>query len=299
MAGGGSAFARPGAARRLEPRLGVSASKPGATLAEQLDLPEGQGLALDDVRPDSAAAKAGMKTHDILLELDGKPVSSNLNEFTKGLAAIPANKAIEAVILRRGRRETLKGLKLPEATQVRAGVRGGANPFDRLNQGAGALGGFGANGFGGGGMFGAPGGGMFGTLGGNFVPGGAGALGGGFAGGAMGPGVAPGFGLNLNGLGVGLGGGQGVMTTTFRTDDHFTSRHQEGNLIITLTGTIDKGKAKVTEIQIQDGMPSNKYESVDKVPVAYRDKVKHLADLVEKDNVRIRIKGFDGDLPHK
>src|SRR5207248_4547037 len=74
-------------------------------------------------------------------------------------------------------------------------------------------------------------------------------------------------------------------TTVFRTADRFTARHQEGSLIITLTGQDNK----VKEIKVQDGRESNTYESVDKVPAAYRDKVKHLAEIVDKGNSRIEI----------
>lgn len=241
-------------------RLGVGVSKPSPTLVEQLDLPKGQGLILDEVAPDSAAAKAGLKPHDILLELDGKPVSTDPAAFVRQLQTIEADKAIEAVVLRRGKRETIKGVKLPEARAGRAGARNEANPLGGLFPGipGAPVGGFG----------GAPGG---------FPAGG--------FGGAPGP-----------GLGIGFGGavGNGVMTTTFRTDDRFTTRHQEGSLIITLSGKVVDGKAKVGDVSVQDGRESHKYESMDKVPEAYRDKAKHLMDLIEKDGVRIEIKRGDG-----
>src|SRR5262245_31063285 len=55
-------------------RLGARLEAPPAALADQLDLPRGQGLLLTEVESDSAAAKAGLKRNDVLLELDGKPV---------------------------------------------------------------------------------------------------------------------------------------------------------------------------------------------------------------------------------
>jgi hypothetical protein len=165
--------------------------------------------------------------------------------------------------MRRGKRETLKGLKLPEArdsgTGVRFGFGGPGMPpmtMPAMPGMAGGIGGAGGIGLGGG------------------------------------RGVGPGFNFNVNPPAFGANGG-GVMTTTFRTDDRFTSRHQEGNLVITVTGKVEDGKAKVGEIQVQDGRESHKYESLENVPEAYRDKAKHLADLVEKDGVRIRVKGAD------
>ena len=80
------------------------------------------------------------------------------------------------------------------------------------------------------------------------------------------------------------------MTTTFRTNDHFTTRHQEGSLVITLTGKVADGKAAVNEISVQDGGESHTYESVDKVPEKYRDKVKNLVEMSEKGSVKVEVK---------
>src|SRR5262249_6572768 len=70
----------------------------------------------------------------------------------------------------------------------------------------------------------------------------------------------------------------GVMTTVFRTGDSFTSRYQEGSLIINLTGTASDGKVRVGEITIQDGRQDHRYRSVQEVPARYRDKVNHLLE---------------------
>jgi len=53
---------------------------------------------------------------------------------------------------------------------------------------------------------------------------------------------------------------------------------------------VTDGKAKTSEIQVQDGNKTEKYESVDKVPEAYRDKVKNLVDMSEKSKVKIDVK---------
>src|SRR5262249_29427217 len=83
--------------------------------------------------------------------------------------------------------------------------------------------------------------------------------------------------------------GSGVMTTVFRTGDRFTARHQEGTLIITLTGSASSGKAKVNEIHVQDGGTSHRYEAVDDVPERYRDKVKNLVELSEKQSAKLDV----------
>ncbi len=98
-----------------EGRLGARVEKPGETLIEQLDLPRGQGLILDSVKADSPAEKVGLKAHDILMEVNGKPVPSDAAEFAKQVQEIKAKTPVDVVVLRRGKKETLKGLTLPEA----------------------------------------------------------------------------------------------------------------------------------------------------------------------------------------
>jgi hypothetical protein len=223
-----------------EGRLGARVERPSATLVELLDLPRDQGVVIDEVTPGSAAEKAGLKAHDVLLEINGKPVPSHPEELIKMLGEIKANTPVDAVVLRKGKRETIKGLSLPEKP---------ARPE--------------------------PGIGFFGPAG-NFpnpvLPplGGAGGF--------------PNVGANA------FAGGNGVMTTTFRSGDRFTTRHQEGSLVITVTGKVADGKTTVGEIRIQDGRESHKYENADKVPEQYRDKVKNLIEMTEKTNVRIEIK---------
>jgi membrane-associated protease RseP (regulator of RpoE activity) len=96
-------------------RLGVEVAKPSPALADQLDLPEGEGLVVRAVKPDSAAAKAGVKEHDILLELNGQPVPDEASKFAKLVAKAEAKKPMKAVVMRKGRKQTLEGLTLPEA----------------------------------------------------------------------------------------------------------------------------------------------------------------------------------------
>ena len=108
--------------------------------------------------------------------------------------------------------------------------------------------------------------------------------------------------LGAVGEGVGLGRGpdrivtnvtttdsKGVFTTLFRNDDRFTARHQEGTLVITLTGKVAKGKAEITEISVEDGAKTHTYDKIDRVPERYRDKVKNLAEMSEGRNAHIEV----------
>ena len=111
-------------------RLGVVLEKPSPAMIDQLDLPKDQGVVLGDVTPDSAATKAGLKPHDILLELGGKPVSNDPNEFRKQVSEIKANTPVDAVILRKGKKESVKGISLPEAKAEQPGLPGFGGGID-------------------------------------------------------------------------------------------------------------------------------------------------------------------------
>lgn len=115
---GGMGGFNPLGQQQHQPRLGARVEKPSAALVDQLDLPRGQGLVLDEVLNDSAAAKAGLKANDILLELNGKPVPSDPAEFTRLLQDVKPDTKVDAVVMRKTRKETIKGLSLPKVPEV-------------------------------------------------------------------------------------------------------------------------------------------------------------------------------------
>jgi hypothetical protein len=96
-------------------RLGVRFQAPDDTLIAQLGLADGNGIVLVEVPESSVAAKVGFMASDILLKLNGKDVSNTLIEFTSALDAIKVDVPFDAVVLRKGKEETIKGIKLPEA----------------------------------------------------------------------------------------------------------------------------------------------------------------------------------------
>ena len=218
--------------QQYQARLGARVEPPSADLIEQLELPKGQGLVVRDVLPDSAAAKAGLKSHDVLLELNGKAVPNRAGDLSRLLADIKPDANVEVVVMRKGKKETIKEIKLPEAKAARPGFPAGNFPQAPA--------------------FPQP------------------------------PAVFP--------QGPFAGAGRSVVTTMTRTSERFTLRHEEGSLIITLTGRNADGKPKIKEIHVQDGGRSEQYDSVDKVPEQYRDKVKNLVEMSEKGSVRIEIK---------
>jgi membrane-associated protease RseP (regulator of RpoE activity) len=101
---------------------GMTLKKTPSVLQEQLGLAKDKGLVVSGVDADSAAQKAGLKTNDVLLKIDGKDVPNDLQGLTKLAKDWKADAAVDAVVLRKGKEETLKAVKLPA-------IAAGANPF--------------------------------------------------------------------------------------------------------------------------------------------------------------------------
>lgn len=205
---------------RQETRLGAAVSKPSETVVEQLNLPRGQGLVLDRVEENSAAGKAGLKAHDILLELAGKPVSNNPAELVQQLQGIKADQAIEAVVLRKGAKETVKNLLLPEAKPAQPALPGIRFP--------------------------------------NVFP-------------------------NIPAL-PGVGNNTSMVVT--RTGDNFTTQYSENDVKMTLLGTVADG-GTLTEATIEKDGTATKYDSLEKVPEAFRTRVKELVEMSATGRVRV------------
>ncbi len=96
-----------------EERLGISASTPQQALANQLGLKKDVGVVIDRVAADSAAEKAGLKKYDVLIKLDGNAVASGYGAFRKQLTLLKSETPVEAVVIRNGKEETIKGLTMP------------------------------------------------------------------------------------------------------------------------------------------------------------------------------------------
>ena len=103
-----------------EQRLGVHLIAPYPVLAKQLGLPKNQGVIVERMEADSAAARAGLQLHDILLKIDGKPIPSERKELKKFLADVKTDTPFEVVILRDGKQLTLPAFVIPSlASRVR------------------------------------------------------------------------------------------------------------------------------------------------------------------------------------
>ncbi|HKB04400.1 MAG TPA: M56 family metallopeptidase, partial [Gemmataceae bacterium] len=227
-------------------RLGVRVEKPSDVLQSQLDLPSGQGLVCLDVPADSAAGKAGIKPHDILLEVGGKPVPNDVAEFIKNLKDVKPDAAVDAVVLRKGRKETIKGLKLPEAKEPPAA------DFPGLE------------------IPGFPG------LDVPMLPGRAPGL-------RLKPlpappnpgtdAVPPGAGNVRRHVGATAGPGESVRVE--QVNDAFTIFYEKDGIKLTVTGTKEEGgAAKAESIEVEANGKTTKAESIDKLPKEYQELAK-------------------------
>jgi membrane-associated protease RseP (regulator of RpoE activity) len=116
--GDGKSFIWQAATKPGEGRLGIVIEKPNDVLVEQLDLPKGQGVIVVQVIKGSPAEKAGIKAKDVLLTLSGKAVSSEPGSAMKMIGGIKKDAKIDVVVIRKGQKETIKGIAIPEGKKV-------------------------------------------------------------------------------------------------------------------------------------------------------------------------------------
>jgi membrane-associated protease RseP (regulator of RpoE activity) len=94
-------------------RLGIQVEPVPAALASHLQLKDNVGLIVTDVVKDSPADKAGVKPHDILLEMDGKPVGADVEAFRKAVRELKGEAKITLKVLREGKPVDLKDVVVP------------------------------------------------------------------------------------------------------------------------------------------------------------------------------------------
>ena len=104
-------------------RLGVRVEPPSSVLIDQLELPKGRGIVVHDVVPDSVAAKAGIKPHDIIMSLGTRTVTNDPAEFAEMLNEMKADAPFDLTLKRKGKDETIKGISLPEQKIERRPLR--------------------------------------------------------------------------------------------------------------------------------------------------------------------------------
>ncbi len=91
-------------ARRSE--LGIVVERVSSALADQLGLGPEEGLVIAAVKPGSPAERSGLQKHDILLQVNGKPLTGP-TELRQGVE-IGLKNGMELEVLRHAKRVTIK-----------------------------------------------------------------------------------------------------------------------------------------------------------------------------------------------
>jgi len=84
--------------------IGVQIQPVTADIADSLGLKEAKGALVADPQPDSPAAKAGIKSGDAILAVDGKPVDGP-RELARTIAAMAPGKTVTLTVFRGGKEE--------------------------------------------------------------------------------------------------------------------------------------------------------------------------------------------------
>lgn len=86
--------------------LGVGVTDIDAERAKALKLKEERGVEVNSVDNDSPAAKAGIKTNDVILEYNGQPVEGN-EQFRRLVSETPVGRQVKMSVWRNGSMQTL------------------------------------------------------------------------------------------------------------------------------------------------------------------------------------------------
>ena len=117
-----------GQVRRGDIGLRVQTITP--TLASGLKLERDNGVVIADVRPGSGGARVGLRTGDVILALDGKPME-NGRQFQVGLYRHLVGDVVTLQILRDGKTQEVP-VAMTERREPLAGLVAAADPRDNL-----------------------------------------------------------------------------------------------------------------------------------------------------------------------
>jgi uncharacterized protein YndB with AHSA1/START domain/uncharacterized damage-inducible protein DinB len=82
------------------PMLGINISDFNPEIAKNLRVPVNQGVRLDEVRPGMGAHAAGLCKDDVIVELDGKPITNDYGSFVAALTGKKGGDKVEVVFFR-------------------------------------------------------------------------------------------------------------------------------------------------------------------------------------------------------
>jgi Do/DeqQ family serine protease len=110
--------------------LGIVVQPVTEDIATNLGLSSARGVIVSQIQPDSAAERAGLKQGDVILALNGNPVS-NPNSFRNDIAGTPPGQTVMLRIWRDGNEQELRptlGEFIPEQRDVPSSDDGSTEP---------------------------------------------------------------------------------------------------------------------------------------------------------------------------
>ena len=101
--------------------LGVEIQQVTPGIAESLGMKKAEGALVDEAQADTPAAKAGVKTGDVITAVDGTPIKDS-RELARKIGALAPNAPVKLDILRNGESKTLTVTlgKMPNEKQAKA-----------------------------------------------------------------------------------------------------------------------------------------------------------------------------------
>jgi serine protease Do/serine protease DegQ len=112
-------------------QLGIIVQDLTPSIAEAMSVTATGGAVVSQVLPDSGAAKAGLKSGDIITGLNGKPLR-DASELRNAIGLMPPGTTVELNILRKGSEQTIK-VASQEATPPAAVNAPSGSPIDGVN----------------------------------------------------------------------------------------------------------------------------------------------------------------------
>src|ERR1700691_5294930 len=109
--------------------LGVEIGEVNAEKAKDLKLTEVRGVEVVDVEPDSPAAKAGLKEHDVITRYDGQAVEGTV-QFRRLVRETPAGRNISLTISRNGGAQEISVELGDRSALLEKKMRGKMRDFD-------------------------------------------------------------------------------------------------------------------------------------------------------------------------
>jgi serine protease Do len=110
--------------------MGVGIQDLTAELAQYYGIKDQKGVLVTQVFPGDPADKAGIKTKDVIVAVDGKPVGTS-RELSSTVAGMPIGKEVPVKILRDGREQTVK-VQLAERKDAEPSAKGAVPETDEL-----------------------------------------------------------------------------------------------------------------------------------------------------------------------